>query len=150
MPPGDYDGTFVQDWEYVAGSGELDECNGRVGPDGTYRYHATKTFPYILGCYKGTPTASAPGGANRGGAGGPPNNGGGQQGGGPPNGAPASCTTDADCEGECNGTALGCVCHDGPMGMMCVPSCNTSADCPNNLNCHTDAGICIPGGGGAP
>ena len=28
-PPGDYDGTFVQDWEYVEGSGDLDECNGR-------------------------------------------------------------------------------------------------------------------------
>ena len=34
----------------------LDECNGRVGPDGTYRYHATSTFPYILGCFKGTAT----------------------------------------------------------------------------------------------
>ncbi|MEE2787727.1 MAG: YHYH protein [Myxococcota bacterium] len=31
----------------------LDECNGRIGPDGTYRYHATTTFPYILGCYHG-------------------------------------------------------------------------------------------------
>lgn len=34
----------------------LDECNGRIGPDGTYRYHATDTFPYILGCYAGTAT----------------------------------------------------------------------------------------------
>ena len=33
----------------------LDECNGRVGPDGTFRYHATSTFPYVLGCYRGTP-----------------------------------------------------------------------------------------------
>ena len=33
----------------------LDACNGRVGPDGTYRYHATDTFPYVLGCYRGTP-----------------------------------------------------------------------------------------------
>lgn len=34
----------------------LDECNGRVGPDGTYRYYITETFPYTLGCYAGTPT----------------------------------------------------------------------------------------------
>ena len=31
----------------------LDQCNGRIGPDGRYRYHATFTFPYILGCYRG-------------------------------------------------------------------------------------------------
>lgn len=43
---------------YVAKQGEqwLDECNGRIGPDGTYRYHATSTFPYLLGCFAGTPT----------------------------------------------------------------------------------------------
>ena len=34
----------------------LDECNGRIGPDGTYRYHATSTFPYIIGCFRGTET----------------------------------------------------------------------------------------------
>ncbi|MEM7247738.1 MAG: YHYH protein [Acidobacteriota bacterium] len=43
----------------------LDRCNGRIGPDGTYRYHATDTFPYILGCYAGldvlrTPAPTAP------------------------------------------------------------------------------------------
>ncbi|MCU0499968.1 MAG: YHYH protein [Anaerolineae bacterium] len=31
----------------------LDECNGRFQPDGSYGYHATETFPYILGCYHG-------------------------------------------------------------------------------------------------
>jgi hypothetical protein len=30
-PGGNYDGTFVQDWEYAAGTGDLDECNGRTG-----------------------------------------------------------------------------------------------------------------------
>jgi hypothetical protein len=34
----------------------LDECNGRIGPDGTYRYHATTAFPYIIGCLRGTAT----------------------------------------------------------------------------------------------
>ena len=37
-------------------SSVLDECNGRIEPDGTYGYHVTSTFPYIIGCYKGTPT----------------------------------------------------------------------------------------------
>ncbi|MEI9907221.1 MAG: YHYH protein [Actinomycetota bacterium] len=34
----------------------LDECNGRVEPDGTYGYHITNTFPYVIGCFRGTPT----------------------------------------------------------------------------------------------
>jgi hypothetical protein len=34
----------------------LDECNGRIEPDGTYGYHVTSTFPYVIGCFKGTPT----------------------------------------------------------------------------------------------
>ena len=38
---------------YVEGSGDLDECNGRVDSDGQYRYYSTATFPYLLGCYHG-------------------------------------------------------------------------------------------------
>ena len=41
----------------------LDECNGRVQPDGTYGYHATLSFPYIFGCFKGTPTTQTGGAA---------------------------------------------------------------------------------------
>jgi len=37
-------------------SNVLDECNGRIGPDGTYRYHATTAFPYIIGCLRGNAT----------------------------------------------------------------------------------------------
>ena len=53
-------GTFTQDYEYVAGSGDLDECNGRTGvtpdfPNGTYHYYITDTFPFIQRCLKGTP-----------------------------------------------------------------------------------------------
>lgn len=33
----------------------LDRCNGHVGPGGDYHYHATESFPYLLGCYAGTP-----------------------------------------------------------------------------------------------
>jgi hypothetical protein len=32
----------------------LDSCNGRKQPDGTYGYHATTGFPYLLGCLTGT------------------------------------------------------------------------------------------------
>jgi hypothetical protein len=34
----------------------LDSCNGRIQPDGTYGYHATTDFPYIIGCFTGTAT----------------------------------------------------------------------------------------------
>jgi hypothetical protein len=64
-PPGTYDGTFVQDWEYIAGLGDLDECNGRVGlvpVEGalrmTYHYVLTDAFPYIPRCWKGQPDES--------------------------------------------------------------------------------------------
>ncbi len=39
-----------------AGSSYLDPCNGHYGPNGDYHYHTTNTFPYVLGCYRGTPT----------------------------------------------------------------------------------------------
>jgi YHYH protein/Fibronectin type III domain len=56
-------GTFKQDWEYVAGSGDLDECNGRTGvtpefPSGIYHYYATDTYPYLQRCVKGTVTTT--------------------------------------------------------------------------------------------
>ena len=51
-------GTFTQDYEYVAGSGDLDECNGRFGvtpefPTGIYHYYITDTYPFIQRCVKG-------------------------------------------------------------------------------------------------
>ena len=59
-PGGKYDGTFVQDYEFVAGAGELDECNGRFCvtpdfPDGTYAYFLTKEWPVIPRAFRGTP-----------------------------------------------------------------------------------------------
>ena len=40
---------------YPASSGgQLDECNGRVGLDGRYRYHMTPLAPYTVGCLRGT------------------------------------------------------------------------------------------------
>ena len=123
---------------YVGGDAPelLDACNGRVGPDGTYRYHVTETFPYIIGCYAGTPLAGATGtGAPEGDP---------AQGTGGPGGAPASCTSDADCGAACPADAMGCTCDDGPMGQICVPACEDTSDCPTGLTCMPN-GICVPG-----
>ena len=124
--------------EYREQDGEeyLDRCNGRIGPDGTYRYHATAEFPYVLGCYKGTPNAV--GGDD---AGGGNDNGGGQNG-------PPSCETDADCAGACPPGSIDCVCHESRnMGKICVPACETDADCPDvpnrTLTCDEVQGICV-------
>lgn len=84
-PGGRYDGTFVQDFEYVAGTGDLDECNGRDGvtpeyPEGTYYYVLTDTYPFVPRFYRGEPDSSF---LRRGGPGGP-GGGPGGPGGGPP------------------------------------------------------------------
>ncbi len=62
-PGGSYDGTFVQDYEYIEGLGDLDECNGRIGvtadyPEGTYYYILSTNFPFIPRCFRGTPDSS--------------------------------------------------------------------------------------------
>jgi hypothetical protein len=83
-PGGRYDGTFVQDYEFVKGSGDLDDCNGRSGvtpeyADGTYYYVVTATYPFIPRFFRGTPNSSfekrmgpPPGGGRRGERRGPP------------------------------------------------------------------------------
>nr|XP_054770766.1 uncharacterized protein LOC129278645 [Lytechinus pictus] len=45
-------------------SADLDECHGRYNSDGVYQYHTTSDFPYILGCYRGTPQGVNTGGSN--------------------------------------------------------------------------------------
>ena len=52
-PGGTYDGTFRDDYEYTAASGDLDECNGMT-VNGVYGYYITETFPWVLKCLKGT------------------------------------------------------------------------------------------------
>ena len=51
-PSGNYNGTYRQDYEYVAGFGDLDECNG-MQVNGVYGYFITENFPYIMGCLRG-------------------------------------------------------------------------------------------------
>ena len=52
-------GAFTQDYEYVAGLGDLDQCNGRFGvtpefPSGIYYYVVTDDFPFFTRCLKGS------------------------------------------------------------------------------------------------
>lgn len=68
----DPDGTFVSDWEYVEGLGDLDACNG-IEIDGTYAYIVTDTYPYVGRCLMGEfeeerhgpPPGQGPSGGNR-------------------------------------------------------------------------------------
>ncbi len=50
---------------YVAGSGDLDECNGRTDEDGNYAYFTTDTFPYIMGCFRGVVETQSNGAPDR-------------------------------------------------------------------------------------
>lgn len=54
---GNYDGQFRGDYEYMAGAGDLDACNGMT-VDGQYGYYVTDAYPWVLGCYTGTPDES--------------------------------------------------------------------------------------------
>lgn len=93
-------GTFTQDYEYVAGSGDLDECNGRTDvtpefPQGIYHYYITDTYPFIQRCVKGTASATTGGGGGGG-------SGSGSGGGTPPTcaaGQTSMCCGDGVCDG---------------------------------------------------
>lgn len=67
-PGGRYDGTYEEDWVFVAGSGTLDRCNGGM-LDGRFVYFATNTFPFFPRCFWGT---VSPDFQQRGPRGGPP------------------------------------------------------------------------------
>lgn len=49
---GHHDGTYTSDFEYVDGSGDLDECNG-ITINGNYMYLVTNEFPYVSRCLMG-------------------------------------------------------------------------------------------------
>ena len=126
--------------EHAADATYLDECNGHTGPDGTYHYHLTATFPYILGCYHGTAASSGGSGSSSSGMGMATSSSGGMMG-------PKSCSMESDCAGACPPSSKGCTCSNSPMGMICVPTCSTDADCPMgmmgmSLTCKQ--GVCAP------
>jgi hypothetical protein len=106
-------GAFTQDFEYVEGYGDLDECNGRIGvtpefPNGIYYYMVTDEFPYFSRCLKGDFTSNGGGGTGG-------NTGGGNNGGGnPPN------------------------CEDVPQGMPCCGDGICGSGHENATNCPED------------
>ena len=55
-PGGNYDGTYVQDYEFTD-AGTLDKCNGMT-INGQYGYYVTASYPNVMGCYSGTPDLS--------------------------------------------------------------------------------------------
>lgn len=150
-PPGDYDGTFVQDWEYAPDSGDLDRCNGRqeeVEIQGTtyaYAYYLTYTYPFMPRCVWGTPAEGFTYPAANSGA---PNNDMDPEGDGGAMGADQVCEDDADC--DCPEMAAGCACAQVPEGLRCIPACRSDADCPdsdpmgNSLRCDPQQGVCRP------
>jgi hypothetical protein len=129
-------GAFTQDYEYVAGSGDLDECNGRTDvtpefPCGIYHYYTTDTYPFIQRCVKGT--------AMGGGEGGPD---GGMMMGGPDGGTMmggGTCTSASDC------ASTDVCCPSGePCAGECVPDCRKGGSCPSGTTCDQSLGICTP------
>jgi hypothetical protein len=62
-PGGIYDGSFAQDYEYIKGSGDLDQYNGRFGvtPEythGTFYYVLTYSWPFVPRKFRGIPDSS--------------------------------------------------------------------------------------------
>ena len=60
-PCDEYNGVYVNDYEYISELGSLDEANGREGktpeyPNGTYYYIITDDFPGIPRYFKGVPS----------------------------------------------------------------------------------------------
>jgi len=60
-PCDEYNGVYVNDYEYLNGLGTLDEANGREGltpeyPNGTYYYIITENFPGIPRYFRGIPS----------------------------------------------------------------------------------------------
>jgi uncharacterized membrane protein YgcG len=104
----------------------LDECHGRTSKinwDGNlvemYHYVATLEYPYVIGCYKGTPV-QAQNSTSSGGQ-----SGGGQQGGGAP---PAGATT------ACSGKSSGSSCSFVDGSMTVSGTCSTPPG-QNTLSC---------------
>lgn len=56
-PGGRYTGQYTEDYQFISGSGDLDNCNG-VTIEGEYGYVLTKQFPFIPRCLNGTPDPS--------------------------------------------------------------------------------------------
>lgn len=130
-------GYYGEDGKEITNA-DLDECHGHshiIEWDGQavemYHYHATREFPYVVGCFRGTPSVTALT-AQGGGQGNPPQNGGQPQGpqgavGLPPQEALNACinlSQGAACSfttpnGQINGT---CNFPPNSQQLACVPA----------------------------
>lgn len=62
-PSGSHDGSFSADYQYVAGLGDLDQCNGikiktPEFPEGSYAYFLTRDWPIVPRCWMAEPDIS--------------------------------------------------------------------------------------------
>jgi len=57
FPGGQWDGQFRDDFVWQDGAGDLDACNGRM-ENGVYSYYVTFSYPWVMGCFMGTPDDS--------------------------------------------------------------------------------------------
>lgn len=125
---------------HAADATYLDACNGHEGPKGDYHYHATSGFPYVIGCYHGTPASTGMMMGTGSSAGASGSSGTGMMG-------PKTCTADAECVGACPPGSIGCTCGTTPMGKSCIPTCAKDADCPAGMMGETltcKQGVCGP------
>ena len=51
-PPGVYDGSYNEDYEYLGGENRLDQCNGGE-MQGNYAYFITDNYPFVPRCLYG-------------------------------------------------------------------------------------------------
>jgi hypothetical protein len=51
-PGGKHDGSYNEDWQYIQGSGTVDQCNGGLLND-KFVYFATTTYPFFPRCLWG-------------------------------------------------------------------------------------------------
>ena len=102
----------------------LDECHGRISKvnwDGNliemYHYVATLEYPYVLGCYKGTPVQSQ---SNQ--SGGQPSQPGGQSGSTPPTEAINACSGKSS-GNSCSFSSMSgtCLIPPGQSQLSCIP-----------------------------
>ena len=56
-PGGSYTGKYTADFDYKAGSGDLDQCNG-ADVNGEYVYFLTEAFPFAPRCLMGEANSS--------------------------------------------------------------------------------------------
>ena len=119
------DGIYVSDWEYVSGTGDLDECNGTV-IDGTYAYLITDEYPYIGRCLNGVFTETRPGGGEEPGQSGPSTSNTGGDRSGPPSGGPPQAAIDA-CRDKSQGSS--CTVSGGPSGTCMTPPGQSDLAC---------------------